>query len=382
MMRNRRGSGVTRRHFLSTAAGTGGALVAGGIAAVGSSGHARAAESLAGTGSVVVYDGGGAYGAAKRAAYFEPFEKMTGIKVVGNPGAGSAKLRAGIKAGAPGYDVYAVSGAVFLGTYVKDDLLEPIDYRWFDPADKAALSPVPAHKYGVPALFYSVVLGYDARKLGASPPRGWTAFWDTTKYPGPRALASGSHGAAGGLFEIALLADGVPASQLYPLDIDRAFRSLDKIRPAILKFWVSGAEPVQLLVDAQVRLASAWNGRIADLQSKGVPIANTWDEAILQYDYWLVPKGAKNPENAMKFLAFVARPESQAKFAQLITYAPTNPRAYEFISHERASQLPTSPALRKSHIVQDYTWWSAEGSAGKSNQQLAVERWEQWVTAR
>ncbi len=48
------------------------------------------------------------------------------------------------------------------------------------------------------------------------------------------------------------MADGVAPEKLYPLDLDRVFRSLDKIKPSIVKFWDTGAEPVQMLIDGNV----------------------------------------------------------------------------------------------------------------------------------
>ncbi len=268
MTTTRKAGGMTRRALLADAATLGAGLIAAAGLPEASATEAHPPVDLSGSGSVVVGDGGGAWGAAKRAAYFEPFEAETGIRVVPNPTGGAAKLRAGIKAGVPGYDVYSFSGG-HLETFVGEGLLEPIDYRWFDPADKAALAPVPAHEYGVPSLFFSLVLTYDAAKFPRSSPKTWADFWDTRKYPGARTLATGAFGPGGGLFEVALLADGVPPANLYPLDLDRAFRSLDRIRPAIAKFWQGGAEPVQLVVDGQVALASAWNGRVADLQFLG-----------------------------------------------------------------------------------------------------------------
>lgn len=371
--------GVTRRAFIARAGVVGGGLVAGSGLARLSPASAEAAIDLSGSGFVVVMDGGGAWGAAKRAAYFEPFEAATGIRVIANPGLDPGKLKAGVQAGAPGYDVFSLSAGI-LETFVREGLLEPIDYRWFDPTDKAALTPARPHEYGVPDLFYSLVLAYDSRKFGARPPRTWADFWGTQRYPGLRTLAPGSWGPEGALFEQALLADGVDPARLYPLDLDRAFRSLDRIRPAITKFWKSGAEPVQMLLDGQVALASAYNGRVSDAQSKGATIANSWEQAVLQHSYWIVPKGAKNVENAMKFVAFASRARSQARFAELIAYGPTNSRAFEYIRPERAAILPTSPELRDRQVLVDFAWWSREPAPGKSNLQVVVERWEKWVT--
>ena len=65
---------------------------------------------------------------------------------------------------------------------------------------------------------------------------------------------------------IALLADGVPMDKLYPLDVDRAFRKLEQIKPDIATWWTSGGQSAQLISDGEVDMIQAWNGRITAVQ--------------------------------------------------------------------------------------------------------------------
>jgi putative spermidine/putrescine transport system substrate-binding protein len=129
-----------------------------------------------------------------------------------------------------------------------------------------------------------------------------------------------------------------------------------------------------------VTVASAWNGRLSAIEQMNPSIAHSWNQGILQWDAWAVAKGAKNRENAMKFLAFAARPEPQARFAELITYGPTNARAYDHLSAARTALLPTAPSLKSLQIVQDYSWWNADAGDGKTNEQKATALWQQWIT--
>ena len=39
---------------------------------------------------------------------------------------------------------------------------------------------------------------------------------------------------------LALLADGVAPSKLFPLDLDRAFHKLDQIKPNVAVWWKTG----------------------------------------------------------------------------------------------------------------------------------------------
>lgn len=72
---------------------------------------------------------------------------------------------------------------------------------------------------------FATQMAYNAAKF----PEGlknWSDFFNVEKFPGNRSLQR--HAAR--VLAIALLADGVPADQLFPYDLDRAFASLDRIK--------------------------------------------------------------------------------------------------------------------------------------------------------
>ncbi|KKA07179.1 hypothetical protein VP03_31775 [Sinorhizobium meliloti] len=340
---------------------------------------AYAQEQLKGSGEVIVHQGGGTWGAAQKAAYFDPFEKLTGIKVKAVPRVGVGAVRTSILAGAPAYDVAGfVGGQVY--SLVTDDLLERIDYSIFRPGDKEAYSPIPATDYALPSLFYSMVVAYNKDAFPNGAPQTWSDMWDVQKFPGKRTIfEAGGDVVGGAVFEAALLADGVDPKSIYPIDFERAFKSLDKLKPNILRYWTAGAEPAQLLSDGAVSVGSAWNGRITALQAQNVPVGLSWNQAVLQWDAWTVLKGAKNKKNAMKFLAFVAQPEPQAKFSELIEYGPTNSKAFRLLDPERAAILPGNPDAVSTQLVQNYSFWSEKGADGKGNIEKATERWRSWV---
>jgi putative spermidine/putrescine transport system substrate-binding protein len=364
---------INRRSLLQTI------TVAGGVAASQRMFPAPAlAKDLKGKGSVAVYDGGGSWGEAMRIAYFEPFQKETGIKLESVPRTDSGAVKASIKVGAPRYDAMVLNGAMS-ETFAREGLLIPIDYSYFEKADLDAFNPVKPNKFTVPHIIYSLLIAYDGTKFGASGPESWADVWDVKKFAGPRSLSNGTYPASGGTFEAALMADGVEPANLYPLDWDRAFKSLNKIRPNILKFWTSGAEGPQLIVDKQVTVGSSWNGRISAANEQGAKIGFSWTQGILQYDDWTVLKGARNEENAQKFIAFASRAENQAKFAEHILYAPPNAKAYDFIKPDRAKLLPTQPDAVKVQFVQNYDFWNATAKDGLANNAYAVSEWEKWL---
>ncbi len=346
--------------------------------ACGSSGDSGGASSA---GTVVVPDPGGDLGKAMKKAFFDPFEKKTGIDVVLSPGEfDAAVVLTGVKAGAPAFDLVNVNGAA-LQRFRGDSALEPVDYTLWKDGVRDKIAPVKAADDAVPAYYISIVPSWSTGKLGGNALTSWADFWNVGKFPGKRTLAPGSWGAGGATFEIAALADGVAPKDLYPIDYDRVFASLDKLKPNLVKYWETGAEPIQLLTGGQATVASAWNGRVAGAQDKGAPVASTWNQSILQYDNWAILKGAKNAGNAQKLLAFMMEPEAQADFANAITYSPANSAAFDLLSADRAALLPTSPKNVASAVTQNYDWWTATApGTDKTNEEVAIERWQAWAS--
>ncbi|HWN91105.1 MAG TPA: extracellular solute-binding protein, partial [Verrucomicrobiae bacterium] len=183
-------------------------------------------------GKVVVQIGGGDWADANFEAYVAPFEKETGIKVVAvRDWMSIAKLKLMVESKKVELDVADIPRLHYLSA-VKANYLEKIDYNVYNKAELSKIDDLSKQAYGVGAAYFSYVMAFDNEKFPAGKrPATWAEFWDAKKFPGPRTLRAGVYGT--GAYEEALLADGVPLDKLYPMDIDRAFKSLDKIRPHV-----------------------------------------------------------------------------------------------------------------------------------------------------
>ena len=129
----------------------------------------------------------------------------------------------------------------------------------------------------------------------------------------------------------ALLADGVPRDQLYPLDIDRAFNKLDQIKPHVKVWWREGTQSQQLIRDGEVDMMSIWNARASELKQQGVPVEVVWNGAVRSTSTWSVLKGAPNRKLAWELIAFASQAKPQAEFNTRLFYGPIHPDAYAFI---------------------------------------------------
>ncbi|MDQ0347966.1 ABC transporter substrate-binding protein [Ancylobacter vacuolatus] len=312
---------------------------------------------------------GGAYQEAQTKAILDPVAKLLGITINqdSSPDAWPV-LKTQTATGKPIWDV--------IDTPTKDcirggeqGMIEKLDFSRLPNA-----AEIPADyktEHSVPYEFYSSVLAFNKQKYGENGPKSWADFWDVKKFPGTRALRS--HPMA--TLEAALLADGVPADKLYPLDVDRAFRKLEELKPHVTVWWTSGAQSAQLLADGEIDMEMAWNGRVTAVIKEGAPIGYTFNQGFLQETSLCILKGAPNLDTSYKFLNAAISADIQANFPAYIDYGPGNPAAYKTgkISPERAAQMPSSPENAAKQVLISVAWWSSP--AGEE----AQKRWASFI---
>jgi len=323
-------------------------------------GTAYAAEK-----EIVVSSWGGAYEKAFINAMAAPFEKKTGIKVVVTSYPDFAKMKAMVDTGNIEWDVVDIEDRM-LHRGMNEGLFEPLDYSVIDKTD---LLPGAIHSHAVGLELWAGVIGYNSKKYaGNNYPKSWADFWNVKKFPGARALYNGPYD----MLEIALLADGVAMDKLYPLDVDRAFKSLDKIKPHIDVWWTKGAQPAQLLTDGEVDMAYAYSGRIANIIKDGIPAGISFGQASVNPEWLVITKGSKKVKEAMQFLAFCAQAKPQAEFNSALQYGPINTKAFDYIDKDIAERLPSAPKFIDMTWMPNAKWWS------KHDKKL-TERWKAWM---
>ena len=305
---------------------------------------------------------GGTTQDAQKQAWAVPYSQASGARVTQDGPTDYGKLKAMVESGNVQWDVVDVE-ADFALRAASEGLLEPLD---FSVIQRDKIDPRFVSDHGVGSFFFSFVLGFNQGKLGGKAPQDWTALFDTATYPGKRALYKWP---SPGVLELALLADGVPADQLYPLDLDRAFKKLDTIKKDIV-WWGGGAQSQQLLASGEASLGQFWNGRLYALQQDGAPVGVSWKQNLVMADFLVVPKGARNKDAAMKFLANASSAKGQADFANLTAFAPVNVDSATQLKAELAPNLPT--AYAKDQITLDYAYWAKNGPA-------IAARWNEWL---
>ena len=183
--------------------------------------------------------------------------------------------------------------------------------------------------------------------------------------------------------EFALIADGVPAAEVYdvlatPEGVDRAFAKLDTIKDDVV-WWEAGAQPPQLLADGEVAMTTAYNGRIFNaVAGEDKPFEIVWDGQVWDLDLWVIPKGAKNMENALDFLKFSTATEQLAAQASYISYGPARKSSAPMVGKyhnkdiDMGPQMPTAPENLTNAVQNNFEFWA-------DNSDQLTERFNAWL---
>ncbi|HBP5739296.1 TPA: extracellular solute-binding protein [Pseudomonas aeruginosa] len=262
---------------------------------------------------LVVVGYGGAGQKAQEVAFFQPFTQQTGIPVVQSEYNGEmARIKVMADTGHADWDLVQVEGPD-LARGCDDGLFERLD--WQAIGGKQQLIANAAQECGSAALVWGVAIGYDADRL-QQPPASWADFWDVQRFPGKRGLRK----RAIYNLEFALLADGVPREQVYPLLATRA-----------------------------------------DAHRAGRNLALVWPGSLYGMDYWAVVKGSKRGAEARRFIAFANAPDAQVRYVENIPYGPTNRQAAQRLPAQLASWVPTAPANLEQGLAMDDEFWVEHG---------------------
>lgn len=329
---------------------------------------ALSAAAFAAQADVTVMSWGGAYGEAQTEAFVKPFIAATGKPTVmvdsDNP---ATPIKAMVESGNVTVDVASLEYADAI-RLCDEGVLEPIDIASLPagadgtPAADDFLAGA-VTECGVSTDIWSNVFAYDTTKFPEGP-KTVADFFDLEKFPGKRGLRKG----AKAVLELALMGDGVPASEVYalldtPEGVDRAFAKLDTIKDQVV-WWEAGSQAPQLLADGEVAMTTAYNGRIfAAAMNEGKPFQIVWDGQIYENEMFVIPKGAPNMADALEFVKFATSTEGLRASAQQISYGPARKSSMkeEILFKDgktvMAPHLPTAPENMGNALETSAPFW-------------------------
>ncbi|NOU74457.1 extracellular solute-binding protein [Paenibacillus sp. LMG 31458] len=301
----------------------------------------------------------------RKVPVYEAFEKKYNVKIDIETPPDYGKLKAMVDSGNVTWDVVNVDS--FYGKLAgQQGQFEPLDYSIIK---KDGYDDQTATANYIASESFATVMSWNSKKIDAAhAPKTWADFWDLKKFPGGRS----AYRFPAPSMEMALIADGVPADKLYPLDVERALKKLNEIKKEMKTWWTSGAQVPDLLTNGTAVLSTAYDGTLAEQKRKGAPVDFTYENAFRSYEGWVIPKGTKNKDLAMKFIAFATSEEVQLEYGKNSDYAPANQKAIAKLSEADKKRLGVTPELQKIQFGAGDDYWI-------ENFDKVQERFEQWL---
>ena len=273
-------------------------------------------RALAADKSITVTSWGGDYHKRVKEVFADPFTQESGITVNLVDNGDMAKVKAQVMSKSVVWDVIDAPAA-FATSGAKDDLWETLDASLVPP-ESVLQKP---HALYMPWYLYSGgIVWDDKRNPGSKHPMDFAGFFDTEKFPGRRCMRA----LAPETLEAALVADGVAPKDLYPLDVERAFKVLDKLKPHVSKFAATTPEQVTSVSQNEADFSYSYYNRVQALQQGGSSLQFSFEQTNNSLDFLAIPKGSKNKEAAMQFIAFCMRQDRQTAWALSGFYLPNN----------------------------------------------------------
>lgn len=319
--------------------------------------------------SVTVTMWGGQAQTAHVKSYFTPWAKEADVTVRQDSPTDYAKLDAQVQSGKVSWGLAEVEPN-YSKSACDAGKLEKLPARVVEAAKKAEIDAAQLNDCAIPILQYTFSIAYNTDKFADKHPTTWAEFFDTKAFPGKRGFWKY---VTGGLFEAALLADGVQPDNLYPLDLDRAFRKLDTIKKDIV-WYDTGDQQVQMVASGEAPLVQAWNGRITQAAKAGEPVANEYGENLVSYDHIVIPKGYKNAKLAQDWMVwFLGNPQAQADDVVASGYGPASPGAVKLVPADVQSDIAGGAAVNdQSAALVDYDYWA-------QNYDAVTKRFNTWI---
>ena len=258
------------------------------------------------------------------------FTKETGLKVKYSTYDSNEAMYAKIKTvGSSSYDII-VPSTYFVGKMSKENLLEKLDKTKipnYSNLDKKLLNKDfdKNNDFSIPYLWGSSGITYNLGLIKNSVD-SWANLWDS-EYKNSILLNDDLRE----VFGIALRTLGYSSNTQDPKEIEEAYNKLKELLPNVKMFYSESQKQVYLNED--VKLGMNFNGEsyMASLENDKIKYVYPKEGALIWLDSLVIPKGAKNIENAYIFIDYILRPEVSKQISEEIGYASPNLKAVELL---------------------------------------------------
>ena len=265
------------------------------------------------------------------------FTKETGIEVIYSTFESNEEMYAKLKlhSGDAGYDLVFPS-SYYVDKMVKEGMLAELDHSKLQnfkqiPAHLLNKEFDPNNKYSLPYIYGLTALEVNADDIDPSKITSWADLWNP-EYKGKVLMTSDARE----VFHIALLLDGKSPNTTNEEEIKAAYERLLTLLPNVAVF--NSDSPEVPYVQGEASLGMIWNGSayLAEKENSNLKFIYPKEGAIFWMDNYAIPKGAKNVENAYKFIDFLLRPEKAKSIVEKMGFSMANEGARQLMPKEMA----------------------------------------------
>jgi putrescine transport system substrate-binding protein len=269
------------------------------------------------------------------------FTKETGIQVTYDEMDSNETLESKILAGDTGYDIVVPSSS-FLGRQIKAGAYQELDksqlpnWKNMDTGLMGKLAEVdPGNKHAIIYLWGTTGIGYNEDKIkeifgNTDVVNSWDLVFKKENLAKLKGCGVTFLDAASEIIPTTLHAIGEDPNSFDPAVIDKAAAKLEELRPYITNFHSS--EYIDALASGNVCLVVGWSGDIIQAKARAAEANNgvhigysiPREGTAMWFDTMAIPKTAKHPKNAHKFLDFIMRPDVIAGISNYVSYPNAN----------------------------------------------------------
>ncbi|MEG2733155.1 MAG: extracellular solute-binding protein [Clostridium sp.] len=293
----------------------------------------------------------------------DEFEAETGIKVTYDMFETNEEMYPIIEAGAVNYDVVCPSDYM-IQKMIDNDLLAELNFNNIPNIQNIDESYMESsksfdaqNKYSVPYTWGTVGILYNTKlvkQLGLPAPTKWADLWNPS-YSGEVLMQDSVRDA----FMVALKSLNYSMNTGNLNELQEASNKLIEQKPLVQAYVIDQVR--DKMIGGEAAIGVIYSGEILYIQDE---VANQNLDYDLEYvipeegtnlwiDSWVIPKNAKNKENAEKWIDFLCRPDIAKRNFEYITYATPNKAAKALLDEDMQNNkavFPDAEQLKNSEV--------------------------------
>ncbi len=292
------------------------------------------------------------------------FQDETGIKVIYDEFETNEIMYPKIESGASEYDIICPSDYM-IQKMIKNDLLEKINFDNIPNYKNIGTQYIeqskqfdPQNEYSVPYCCGTVGILYN-KTMVKEPVDSWSILWDE-KYADNILMQDSVRDA----FMVALKLNGYSMNTTDQDELNTAKESLIKQKPIVQAYVIDQVRDKMIGNEAALGVIYSGEAIFTQRENPDLEYVIPKEGTNVWIDSWVIPKNAKNKENAETFINFMCREDIALKNFEYITYTTPNDAAHELIEDEDIKNSKIAfPTLSEFQNLETYQYLGEEADA-------------------